>query len=104
MVKRDVCVAEGNGEAVAGADVVLVGEGLADDGAVVVRQAAQDGVAVLAGEEAQAAVAADDVEIAGAEGGALAAVVEREGVEDVDRGDARGGRRGSRGPPARAAG
>ena len=62
MVSVTCAIADGNGQAVAGADVVLVGEGLADDGAVVVRQAAQDGVAILARQEAQAAVAAHDVD------------------------------------------
>ena len=75
-VKVDGAVAERKRQPVAGANAVLVGEGLADDGAVAAGQRAQDGVAVLAGQEAQAAVAAHDFDIAGAQRGALAAIVE----------------------------
>ena len=72
---------------VLGTQVVAVGEGLAGDGAVGVRQAEQDRVAVLPREEAQAPVTADDGGIARAERRAFAAVVEGDGVEEVDRFD-----------------
>ena len=78
-------VAQRQRDSIAGAHAVLVGEGLADDGVIAMRKGAQNRVAIGGrAQKTQPAVPAHDVDIAGAERGALALIAEFQAVKDVD--------------------
>ena len=100
--ERDHAVSDRESEPVARSHVMPVGERLADNGAVASRQRAQNRIAIFAAQEAQTPVTAHDLEIAGAERGALAAIMKVDRTEFVHRGDPRDRRDQWRERPDRA--
>src|SRR6266571_2798770 len=71
---------------------VFVSERLADNDVVLVRERAENRVAVSGrAQKTQPAVPPDDIDIARAEGGALALIAKFHAVENVDRFHARDG-------------